>query len=91
MSVASAYSMLAITFSGLSFPVFGMPAFGQAFSAIFPFSYWLRILISQSLRGEPTVNGIVPMIALVAFMILGVLFIPRLKQMLLNEKRWGKI
>lgn len=91
MSIASAYSMLAITFSGLSFPVFGMPAFGQAFSAIFPFTYWLRILISQSLRGEPTVNGIVPLFALVAFMILGALFVPRLKYMLLNEKRWGKI
>lgn len=91
MSIASAYSMLAVTFSGLSFPVFGMPAFGQAFSAVFPFSYWLRILISQSLRGEPTVNGIIPMIALIAFILLGVLFIPRLKCMLLNEKRWGKI
>jgi len=91
MSIASAYSMLAVTFSGLSFPVFGMPAFGQAFSAIFPFSYWLRILVSQSLRGEPTINGIIPMVALVAFMVLGALFVPRLKCMLLNEKRWGKI
>jgi len=91
MSIASAYSMLAVTFSGLSFPVFAMPAFGQAFSAVFPFSYWLRILISQSLRGEPTVYGIIPMIALIAFILLGVLFIPRLKCMLLNEKRWGKI
>ena len=91
MSIASAYSMLAITFSGLSFPVCGMPAFGQAFSAVFPFTYWLRILVSQSLRGEPTINGIIPMVALVAFMVLGALFVPRLKCMLLNEKRWGKI
>ena len=91
MSIASAYSMLAVTFSGLSFPVFGMPAFGQAFSAIFPFSYWLRIIISQSLRGEPPVNGIIPMIALLAFMVLGALFVPRLKYVLMNEKRWGKI
>ncbi len=90
LSLGSAYSMLALTYSGLTFPIAGMPAFGQAFAAVFPFTYWLKIFVSQSLRGEPTANSIAPMYALWAFIILGILFIPRLKHLLLNKEHWGK-
>lgn len=90
MSLASAYCMLALTFSGLTFPASGMPAFGQAFSYIFPYSYWVEILIGQSLRGEPASNGVLSMFAMLLFIVLGLLFIPRLKYMMLNKKRWGK-
>jgi ABC-2 type transport system permease protein len=91
LSLASAYSMLALTYSGLTYPAMGMPAFAQAVSGIFPFTYWIKILIGQSLRGEPLRNGILPMYSMLLFILLGILFIPRLKYMMLNKKRWGKI
>ncbi|MDP4189548.1 MAG: ABC transporter permease, partial [Bacteroidota bacterium] len=91
ISLGSAYSMLAITYSGLTFPIFGMPAFPQAFAHIFPFTYWLKIFISQTLRGEPVSNGIIPMYAFFAFMLLGITCIPRLKTLLKTEKYWGKL
>ncbi|HEX3009134.1 MAG TPA: ABC transporter permease [Bacteroidales bacterium] len=90
MSIGSAYCMLALTFSGLTFPAVGMPAFGQAFSSIFPFTYWIKLLIGQSLRGEPVSNAALPLLAMVLFIGLGMLFIPRLRYMLLNKSRWGK-
>lgn len=90
MSLASAYCMLALTFSGLTFPAMGMPAFAQAFSLIFPYTYWLGILMGQSLRGESAAQGLMPVYAMSLFIILGLLFIPRLKYMLLNKRRWGK-
>ncbi len=90
LSLGSAYSMLALTYSGLTFPVSGMPAFGQAFAHIFPFTYWLKIFVSQTLRGEPASNSIAPLFAMLAFIILGLLFIPRLKHLLLNENHWRK-
>jgi ABC-2 type transport system permease protein len=90
MSLGSAYCMLALTFSGLTYPAMGMPAFGHAFSYIFPYTYWIKILIGQSLRGEPSANGIIPMFSMLLFIVLGLLFIPRLKYNLLNKKRWGK-
>lgn len=90
MSLASAYCMLALTFSGLTFPASGMPAFGQAFSYIFPYTWWTEILIGQSLRGEPASHGILSMYAMILFIGLGLLFIPRLRYMMLNKKRWGK-
>lgn len=90
LSIGSAYCMLALTYSGLTFPEFGMPAFGQAIAGIFPFTYWLKIFIGQTLRGEPAFYGIYPMYALMAFIALGLLFIPRLKHLLQNEHHWGK-
>jgi ABC-2 type transport system permease protein len=67
-----------------------MPAFGQAFSYIFPYTWWTEILIGQSLRGEPASHGILSMYAMILFIGLGLLFIPRLRYMILNKKRWGK-
>jgi ABC-2 type transport system permease protein len=90
LSLGSAYCMLALTYSGLTFPASGMPTVPQAFSYIFPYTYWIQILFGQSLRGEPTVNSIAPMFALLAFIALGMMFVPRLKYMLLNKRCWGK-
>ncbi len=91
LSLGAAYTMMALTFSGLTFPLFGMPALAQAFAHIFPFTYWLKIFISQSLRGEPVINSIIPLYSFFAFIALGLLFIPRLKYVLQHEKFWGKI
>ncbi len=90
LSIGSAYCMLALTYSGLTFPESGMPAFGQAIAGIFPFTYWLKIFIGQTLRGEPAAYGIYPMYTMLAFIVLGIMFIPRLKHLLENEHHWGK-
>jgi len=90
LSLGSAYSMLALTYSGLTFPITAMPAFGQAFAHIFPFTYWLKIFVSQTLRGEPVANSIAPMYAMLAFVVLGMMFVPRLKHLLMNKEHWGK-
>jgi len=91
LSLGGAYTMMALTFSGLTYPIFGMPAVAQALAHIFPFTFWLKIFISQSLRGEPAANGLLPMLAFWLFMALGALYIPRLKYVLLTRKFWGKI
>jgi ABC-2 type transport system permease protein len=90
MSLGSAYCMLALTFSGLTFPAMGMPASGQALSCIFPYTYWMKILVGQSLRGESTGNAMLPMLVIFLFILLGIMFIPRFSYMLRNKKRWGK-
>jgi ABC-2 type transport system permease protein len=91
LSLGSAYAMLALTYSGLTFPVFGMSVFSQAFAGIFPFTYWNRLLISQSLRGEPAGHVVVPILFLLGFISFGLLFVPLLQKTLLNRKRWGKM
>jgi len=91
LSLGSAYAMLALTYSGLTFPVAGMSTFSQAFARIFPFTYWIKILISQSLRGEPVHHVIIPILFLLIFIGFGLLFVPRFQHVLMKRNRWGKI
>jgi ABC-2 type transport system permease protein len=91
LSLASAYTMLAITFAGLTFPTFGMPYAAQIFSKIFPFTYWLELFIGQTLRGEPVANGLIQIWTMFIFIVAGLFLIPRFKYLLTNKKYWGKI
>lgn len=91
LSLASAYTMLAITYAGFTFPVFGMPEFGEVFGRIFPVSYWVGIFEGQSLRSESWANSFGGMNYLVGFIVFGCLFVPRLKDLLKNKKYWWKI
>lgn len=91
LSLASAYAMMALTFSGLTFPQFAMPLVAKAFSYLFPFTQWVKIFISQAIRGEDAVHAILPMTIYVLFIGLSVGFLPRLKRVLMEERYWGKI
>jgi len=91
LSLASAYAMMALTFSGLTFPQFAMPLIAKAFSYLFPFTQWVKIFISQAIRGEDAVHAILPMTIYVLFIGLSVGFLPRLKRVLKEERFWGKI
>ena len=91
LSLGSAYGMMALTFSGLSFPQFAMPVVARGFSYLFPFTYWVEIFISQAIRGEVATHALIPLATFVLFILLSVGFLPRLKRMLKDEKYWGKI
>ncbi len=91
LSLGSGYAMMALTFSGLSFPAFAMPLAAQIVSLLFPFTYWIKIFISQAMRGEDAVRAVVPMAAFIVFILLSVSFLPRLKRVLKDERYWGKI
>jgi ABC-2 type transport system permease protein len=91
LSLASAYAMMALTFSGLTFPQFAMPVIARVFSYLFPFTQWVKIFISQAIRGEAIVHALIPMAIFVLFILLSVCFLPRLKRVLTQEKYWGKI
>jgi len=91
LSLASAYAMMALTFSGLTFPEFAMPEVAKVFSYLFPFTQWVKIFISQAIRGEAVVHVLIPMAIFVLFILLSVSFLPRLKKVLKEEKYWGKV
>ena len=52
LSLGGGYSVLAFTFSGLSFPIMAMFGSMRAFSRIFPFTYFTDMIVDQALRGE---------------------------------------
>ncbi|MGE4586013.1 MAG: ABC transporter permease [Mangrovibacterium sp.] len=91
LSIGSAYSMMALTFSGLTFPAFGMPAVAEVLSFLFPFTYWIRIFISQAMQGGPQMQGVKALCCFLPFILLSLLFFPRLKRILQDKTYWGKL
>jgi ABC-2 type transport system permease protein len=90
LSLGSAYSMMSITFSGLTFPLEAMPKIAQCFSAIFPFTWWEKLVISQSLRGAPLRNALPYICYILVFQLLSLFFLELYKHHLSNPKYWGK-
>ncbi|HKJ79822.1 MAG TPA: ABC transporter permease [Prolixibacteraceae bacterium] len=90
LSLGSAYSMMAVTFSGLTFPLEAMPEIAQILATIFPFTWWEKLMISQSLRGAPFVESLPYIAYLLAFQLVAFGFLPLYKQHLGNSKHWGK-
>lgn len=86
LSLGSAYAMLAFTYSGLTFPVMGMPLAARILAALFPYYHWMKVFIGQALRAEPLQATVLPLSGLLVFVGLGLLCMPRLKRVLLSER-----
>jgi ABC-2 type transport system permease protein len=86
LSLGSAYSIMALTFSGLTFPVAGMPLVARILAHFFPFYHWMEVFMGQGTRGEPLVQTIQPMAFLLVFVLAGFLFFPRLKSVLSDTR-----
>jgi ABC-2 type transport system permease protein len=90
LSLASAYSMMAITFSGLTFPIEGMPLAARIFAALFPFTWWEKLFISQSLHGAPVSEALIYICYILIFMLVSLSLMPVYKKYLAKPKYWGK-
>jgi ABC-2 type transport system permease protein len=88
LSLGSAYTMMALTFSGLTFPSMAMPLVAKLFSLIFPYTYWLQIFMSQTLRGEPISEVTIPFLVFIPFILSGILAFPGMKRKLSHPKYW---
>ncbi|MDE7129155.1 MAG: ABC transporter permease, partial [Alistipes sp.] len=91
LSIGGGYSVLAFTFSGLTFPIMAMYPVMQVVSKIFPFTYFTEIFIDQAMRGAPSVYSIMPIVCMAAFIVLPILVMPRLRKIATDSKYWGKL
>ncbi len=90
LSLVSAYSMMSITFSGLTFPLGAMPKVAQVFGTIFPFTWWEKIMVSQSLRGAPLDETLPYVVYILIFQLIGLCFLKVYKKHLSDPAFWGK-
>ncbi len=91
LSLGGGYSVLAFTFSGLTFPMMAMYPWVRAFSKIFPFTYYTDLFIDQALRGAPIIDSVWDMGCIALFIVLPMLCLPRLREICTNEKYWGRL
>ncbi len=91
LSFGGGYSVLAFTFSGLTFPTMAMAEILQWFSCLFPFTFYMKSFVDQALRGAPTGVSMPDIAYMMIFWILPVLLINRLKRECSDSKYWGKL
>ena len=91
LSIGGGYSVLAFTFSGLTFPVMAMWEPMQWVSRIFPFTFYTDLFVDQMLRGTPWVYSLPDLCWMSLFIVLPLLCLPRLKRVATEEKFWGRL
>ena len=91
LSLGGGYSVLAFTFSGLTFPIMAMWEPMQWVSKIFPFTFYTDIFVDQMLRGTPWVYSLPDLGYMMLFIVLPLLCLPRLKKVCTEEKFWGRL
>ena len=82
LSLGSLLGMLSFSISGMSVPVSSMIAPVQALAFIFPLRYYYQIGINQALIGAPLAESVPYYIGLLAFPLLPLVTLPRLKRYL---------
>lgn len=91
LSIGGGYSVLAFTFSGLTFPIMAMWEPMQWVSCIFPFTFYTDLFVDQMLRGTPWVYSLPDLCYMSLFIVLPMLCLPRLKRVATEEKFWGRL
>lgn len=91
LSLGGGYSVLAFTFSGLTFPVMAMWEPMRWLSRLFPFTYCTDIYVDQMMRGAPAVYSLPDLGYLALFAVVPLLSLKRLKRICTEEKFWGRL
>ena len=91
LSLGGGYSVLAFTFSGLTFPLIAMEWWIKWLSYIFPFTFYTDIFIDQALRGTPVSYSLKNIGFMLIFVVLPIVLLPRLKKIATESRYWGKL
>lgn len=73
LTLGSGFGAVSLAFSGITFPIFGMPALMQWLSQVFPLTHFLELFLDQTQRGFPVYYSFYAISALVVLSILPLL------------------
>ena len=73
LTLGSGFAATSLSFSGITFPVFGMPMAMQWLSQLFPFTHFFELFLDQTQRGIPVFYSFYAIAALVLLSILPIL------------------
>ncbi len=69
LTFGSGFAAVGLSFSGITFPIFGMPKVLQWMSELFPFTHFLDLFLDQTQRGIPVYYSFYSICALVVLTI----------------------
>ena len=91
LSLGGGYSVLAFTFSGVTFPTIAMLSAVQPFTMLFPYTYFMRLYIDQAVRGSAWWLSMPDIAAMLLFCLLPLLVLGRLRRVTVTRKFWGRL
>ena len=91
LSLGGGYSVLAFTFSGVTFPTMAMIGWVQPLTMLFPYTYFMELYIDQAVRGVEWWYSMQEVAAMLLFCLLPLLLFGRLKKVLVNRKFWRRL
>ena len=89
LSLGGGYSVMAFTFSGITFPTIAMLGVARWFSKLFPLSYFSEVFVSQVMRGAPMEYDIDNLVYMALFLLVVPLSWRRLSRVVKSQKYWG--
>ncbi len=66
-SLSAVYAAPAFAFTGITFPIVGMPLFAKLWGAILPLTWYLKFLVRYGFHGAPLAVAMPDMLALLGF------------------------
>ena len=90
LSLGGGYSVMAFTFSGITFPTMAMYGAAQIFSKFFPLSYFSEFFVSQVMRDAPISYDVDNVLYMMLFLVVVPLSWRRLGRVVREDKYWGR-
>lgn len=91
LSAGAFYTSTAFAFTGITFPMIGMPLMASIWARLLPLFYYLKLLVDQSMRGIQPAASAQQLGVLVLFLILPVVSSFRLKKIMSDSSYWGRL
>lgn len=85
LTFGSGFAAISLSFSGITFPIFGMPKVLQWLSQVFPFTHFFDLFLDQTQRGIPVYYSMYAISWLVVLTIVPIILsYNKLKKLLIN-------
>lgn len=90
LSLGGGYSVMAFTFSGITFPTMAMYGVAQAFSKLFPLSYFSEFFVGYVMRDAPLRYDVDNLLYMTLFLVVVPLSWRRLQTVVSEDKYWER-
>ena len=90
LSLGGGYSVMAFTFSGITFPVMSMYGVAQIISKLFPLTYFSDLFVDQAMRGVTVGRNIPELLIMLSFTLLIPLSWRRIRRVTTDVNYYGR-
>ena len=89
LSLGGGYTVMAFTFSGITFPTMAMFDAVRPLTNLFPLTWFTKLFVDQAMRGTPIEYSLKPLFSLTLFLVLPLFIGKRLRRITSDKQYWS--